>query len=703
MELGPFFQPNVVAVVGVSKDPRKVGHVVFSNLLSYPGGTVYGLNPRAEEVLGRPTYAQLQDLPAVPDLVVICVPAEQVPPIVRAAGRLGARAAVVISAGFEERGEEGARLARALGSAGRIAEVEIVGPNSLGIMDAHSGLSASIAASMPQPGGVALLSQSGALIPGLLDMAAARGIGLSKVISLGNKVDLDETETLEALAGDPDTEVIASYLEAIDDGARFIRKAAHITRRKPVVVLKGGTTAGGARAASTHTGSHASSEVAYDCAFRIAGILRADDIEELVDLVQALAWQPLPRGGRVAVLTNAGGVGTLGADAIESRGLTLAAFAPETRAALAAVLPPGSSTANPVDLLGDADADRVRRALELVVADPGVDAVMLLHTPQVLASTLELARAVTSVAAGLDKTLVTSFLGAATVAEAAAELQAHRVPCMPSPGRAAQALRVMADHRGWLDTPERSIRRIAVNTNKVRKVIKNYRRRGLEAINEQDSKTVLEAYGIDIPAGAFATSGPQAVAAAEKLGYPVVMKVVSKDVAHKSEIGGVRVDLRDAGQVEDAFDLMQLRIPRRVPGARVEGVLIEERRSVGREVILGMTRDPMFGPMLKFGLGGAYVEVLEDFTFHLAPITLDEAMAMLSSTKTFALLEGAAGERGVDVESIAACLQRIAQLGVDFPEIVELEINPLRVGQRRGDTVALDASITLEPLDQERP
>jgi acetyl coenzyme A synthetase (ADP forming)-like protein len=697
MDPRPFFEPAAVAVVGVSRDPGKVGHAVFRNLLTYEGGEVWGVNPSGEEVLGQATYLQLADLPGVPELIVLCVQAAQVPAIIRVAGRLGVRAAVVISAGFEERGEEGARLARELASAGRIAGVEIVGPNSLGIIDAHSGLSASIANALPLAGDVALISQSGALLNGLIDMASARGIGLSRVVSMGNKVDLDETEILEALARDPRTRVVAGYLEAIVDGARFIRKAAHIAREKPVVVLKGGTTVGGARAASTHTGREASSEVAYDCAFRIAGIIRASGVEELIDLTQGLAWLPLPRGRRVAVLTNAGGVGTLGADALESRGLELAELSPDTREALAGSLPPGASTANPVDLLGDADAERVRRALELVVGDPGVDAVMVLHTPQVAAPSLDVARAIREVAAGCALPVVTCFLGAEAVVEAAQELQGHRVPHLPSPERAAQVLRALVDRRAWLDTPERSIRRIAVNTNKVRKIIKNHRRRGLERIGEQDAKAVLEAYGIDIPAGILATTARQAVSAAEKLGYPVVMKVVSPDLSSKSEVGGVRMGLTDARQVEDAFDLMQLRIPRRAPEARIDGVLVEEMRGDGRQVVLGMTRDPMFGPMLRFGLGGVFVEVLEDFTFHLAPITLDEAMQMLSSTKTFALLEGVGEERGVDVESIAACLQRIAQLGVDFPEIAELDINPLRVGQRRGDAVALDASISLTP------
>ncbi len=697
MNLQRFFSPRTVAVVGASADPGKVGYAVFHNLQSYRDGTVYGVNPRAEEIQGQPTWANLASLPEVPELIVVCIPAEGVPALIRSAGRLGVKAAVVISAGFEEAGDEGVRLGRELASAGRMAGVEIIGPNTLGIINARNGLNASIGGALPLPGEVALVSQSGALCTGLVDLATARNVGLSKVVSMGNKADLDETDYLEALSDDDDTLLIAGYLEAIEDGARFIRRASRIARKKPIILVKAGNTAAGARAASIHTGGRASTEVAYDCAFRIAGIVRASGIEDLFDLTQGLAWQPLPRGERVAVITNAGGAGTLGADAVESRGMELAELSQGTRDALAAFLPRGASDMNPVDLLGDADADRYSQALACVAADPGVDAVLVLHSPQVVAGPLEIARSIVSVVRDLDKPVLVNFLGAGSVAEAAAHLQACRVPHYTSPERAAQTLRAMADHRAWLAAPERTIRRIPVNTNKVRKIIKNYRRQGLQDMREQDAKAVLEAYGIAIPSGAFATSAEQAVAAADKLGYPAVMKVVAREVTLKREVGGVRAGLGNAREVEDAFDLMQLRIPRRVPGAHIEGVLIEETHGEGREVILGMTRDPMFGPMLKFGLGGVYVEVLEDFTFHLAPITLAEAMEMLSSTKTFALLEGVRGQQGVDVESIAACLQRIAQLGVDFPEIAELEINPLRVGQRRGDTVALDASITLSP------
>ena len=695
MELQPFFSPRSIAVVGVSRDPDKVGHVVFRNLLKYPG-PVFAVTPKKGELLGQPTYPDLESLPETPDLVVVCIPSRYIPDLIRTCGRLNIPAAVVISAGFKETGEAGRALEQELASAARSGGVEIVGPNVLGIMSAHSGLNASFGDTLPDPGEIAMISQSGALCTGMLDWAASNRIGFSKVVSMGNKADIDESDLLEAFADDPETKVIVGYLESIEDGTRFIRNASRITRDKPVILIKAGNTAAGARAASSHTGSLAGAEAAYDCAFRISGIVRAGSVEELFDLAQAFAWQPLPTGRRVVVITNAGGAGILAADAIESRGMKLAELSDETKSKLQAFLPAAASVANPVDVLGDAGADRYRQALELLADSPEVDAVVVLLSPQAMTLPLDIAKEVVTAAEGSRKPVLASFLGADAVQEAALHMRDHRVPHYPSPERAAAVLDSMIRRRDWLNAPSRSIRRVSANVNKVKKLIKNHRMRGLQRITEIDAKAIFEAYGIRTPEGVLARSPDEAVAAARRIGFPVVMKVVSQDVVHKSDVGGVRVNLTSVESVEDAYDLMNLRIPTRVPGAELDGVLIEEMKTgFGREVILGMTRDPMFGPMLMFGLGGIYVEVLKDVTFHLAPLTLDEAMEMLRATRTFALLEGVRGQKGVDIEAIAEALQRIAQLCVDFPEISELDINPLRVGTTSGDTVALDARITL--------
>ncbi len=699
MNFQAFFSPRSVAVVGVSRDPDKVGHVVFRNLLEYEGGEVWGVNPTGEEILGRKTFPSIDALPGAPELLVVCIPAPLIPNLIQKAGMLGTHAAVVISAGFKEVGEEGRELERKLSTAARTAGVEIIGPNVLGIINTRNRLNASFAACLPLAGDIAMVSQSGALATGLLDSASSNRIGFSKVISMGNKADLDENDFLAGLAVDPDTRVVTGYLESIEDGTRFIRLASRIGREKPIILVKAGNTAAGARAASSHTGSLAGAEVAYDCAFRISGIIRAHSIEDLFDLAQAFAYQPLPAGRRVVIVTNAGGAGILAADAVEDAGMALSALTDETRQALKEILPGAASVQNPVDVLGDATAERYRRSLDVIARDPGVDAMVVLLSPQAMTRPREIAEEVVAASATLGKPVLACFLGADAVAEGVRTLQAARIPHYPSPERAVAALAVMQKYRDWLESPQRAIRRVTANPNKVKKILKNYRNLGRKRITELDAKDILEAYGIPIPQGGLATDGEQAVSIAEKVGYPVVMKIMSQDVVHKSDVGGVRVGLQTPAQVHDAFDLMYLRIPKKVPGARLDGVLVEEMSTGGREVILGMTRDPKFGPMLMFGLGGIYVEVLKDVTFHLAPLTIEEAMEMLSATKTFALLQGVRGQQGVDVYAIAECLQRIAQLGVDFPEIQEMDINPLRVGFTRGDTVALDARITLSSTD----
>jgi acetyltransferase len=700
MNLGSFFSPKVVAVIGVSSDPDKVGYGVFRNMLGYRGGTVYGVNPKATEILGRQIFPDLESLPEPPELVVVCIPAKAIPDCMRRCVRLGVKGAVVISAGFKETGEAGRVLEQEVASIARSGGIEIVGPNVLGILGPANGLNASFAADLPAASDIAMISQSGALCTGMLDWASSNHVGFSKVISMGNKADLDENDFIEALADDPETSVMIGYLESINEGGRFIQTVRRVARKKPVILLKAGNSQAGAQAASSHTGSMAGATVAYDCAFRIAGVTRARGIEDLFDLAQAFSYQPLPSGRRTAVITNAGGAGILCADAVEEKNMVFAVLEDATKEQLRSFLPAAANVNNPVDVLGDAPADRYRKTLAVVGRDPGVDCLVVLLSPQSMTDPVAIAREIIEASHTLGKPVMASFLGDHNIREAVGLLQENRVPHYPSPERAVEALRCMAEYREWRDRPERVIRRVPANINKVKKIIKNYRQRGQLKITEQDAKAVFQAYGFGIPEGFLATTAEQAVTAAERLGYPVVMKVVSQDVVHKSDAGGVRVGVKSPREVEDAFDLMMLRIPRRVPGARVDGVLVEEMRAGGREVILGMTRDPQFGPMLMFGLGGIYVEVMKDVAFHLAPLTQEEAMEMLAGTKTYKLLTGVRGQQGVDIDAVAIGLQRIAQLVVDFPEIQELDINPLSVGFKRGDTVALDARIALIPLSK---
>jgi len=520
-------------------------------------------------------------------------------------------------------------------------------------------------------------------------------LGLSKMISMGNKADLSETDFIEALADDPDTRVIVGYLESVAAGDAFIRAAEAAASRKPVVLFKAGVTAAGGRAASSHTGSLAGADVGYAAAFRRAGVVRAAQFESLFDIATAFDMQPVPAGDRIAVVTNAGGPGIMAADAIELSGLRMAALASDTADRLRRVLPPAASVANPVDVLGDADAARYGEAVDAVLRDEGVDAVVVILTPQAMTDAVATAGAIQAAAGVAKKPILVSFMGGNDVRAGREALTEARLPDYPAPERAVAAVHAMCEYSAWLRRPPRIVTRIAVNRPRVERIIHRHLRTGELQVGEAAAKEILRAYSFTIPRGGLAGSADEAVEVAERIGYPVAMKVASPDIIHKSDIGGVRLHLASADAVRDAYDLMMMRVRHKAPTARLGDVYVEQMCGRGREVILGMTRDPQFGPMLMFGLGGIFVEVMKDVAFHLAPITRDEAMQMLRSTKSYSLLCGARGQSSVDIGAIAEALQRISQLVTDFPEIQEMDINPFIVAEVGRPSVAADARITL--------
>jgi acetyltransferase len=521
-------------------------------------------------------------------------------------------------------------------------------------------------------------------------------MGLATLISIGNKADLDETDVLAAFADDERTKVIVGYLESIGSGDEFIRAAESVAAVKPVVILKAGTTSAGSKAASSHTGALAGADIAYGAAFKRAGIIRADTFESLFDFAAALAMQPLPKGDRVAIITNAGGPGIMTADAVETSGMKVASLHPDVAEGLREKLPAAASVGNPIDVLGDADPERYAMAVEAAQADPSVDAVIVILTPQAMTKPLETARAIAARANG-EKPVLASFMGGADVLPGRDELVAANLPDYPSPERAVAALKAMRDYASWRLRPPRIVTRFPVNRRRVERIISRQLRTGRLYIGEAKAKDILRAYDFIVPDGRLVSTVEEAVEAAPRIGYPLAMKIVSPDIIHKSDVGGVKLNLSSAQDVADAFELMMLRIGRTVPDAFLEGVYLEHMVPKGREVILGMTRDPQFGPMLMFGLGGIFVEVMKDVTFHLAPITSAEAMSMLMGTRSYKLLEGVRGEQGVNLGAIGEALQRISQLVTDFPQIAELDINPFIVGKMGEDSVAADARIQLTP------
>ena len=693
--LESLLNPKSIAIVGASRTKGRVGHEIVANLIEAGfEGPILPVNPSATEVLGRPCFPSVVKAGAMVDLSVIAVPTAGVKAAVEDSIEAGARAIIVITAGFKETGAAGAALEADIARLCAARGVRLLGPNCLGLINTHHKMNASFARQMPLPGGISVLSQSGALCTAILDWAAGRHLGLAKLISLGNKADLTEIQFLQALAADEQTRVIVGYLESIDSGDAFIKAAEATTSRKPVVVFKAGVTQAGVRAASSHTGSLAGADTAYGAAFRRAGIVRAETYEAMFDYAMALAMQPLPRGHRVAVITNAGGPGIMAADAIEQSGMSITTLGSGTATALRSKLPAAASVANPIDVLGDADPERYVMAVNAALDDPAVDAVVVILTPQAMTRPAETARAIAKCARG-DKPILASFMGGADVMPGREELVAASLPDYTSPERAIAALKAMCDYADWLARPPRLVTRFPVNRRRVERIIGRHLKTRVLQVGEADAKEILAAYGFGVPPGRPAATVEEALDAAAKIGFPVAMKIVSPDVIHKSDIGGVRLNLDSDQGVRDAFDLMMLRVRERAPNARIEGVYVEKMSARGREVILGMTRDPQFGPMLMFGLGGIFVEVMKDVTFHIAPITEAEARQMLESTRSFAVLKGVRGQRSVDLDTIALTLQRISQLVTDFPEIKEMDINPFIVGEIGTESIAADARITL--------
>ena len=694
--LNRFFNPNAVAVVGASSKPGKVGHAILRNLASSGfQGPIYPVNPHADEILGLKCHRSVVEIEGPVDLAVVVVPAPAVVPVMEECGEKGIGGAVVISAGFKEAGPEGLAREHDLGEVARKLGIRVVGPNCLGVMSTGSGLNATFAAGMPNRGNVSLMSQSGALATAIIDWSIQQGIGYSKFVSFGNGVDVGVVDLLRAWEDDEETTVIVAYIEGLPNGPEFIEVARRVSLKKPVIVVKSGSTQAGARAVSSHTGSLAGSEHAYNAAFLQSGVIRAHSMEELFDLAVAFAYQGPPRGRSVGIVTNAGGPGIMATDAADRAGLRLASLEQETVQALREKLPEAANFYNPVDVLGDADAERYRYAAEHLLRDENVDGVIAVLTPQAMTRAKEVAEEVASVATGSKKPVLACFMGGGAMEEAVDVLNDSRVPVYPYPERAVQALARMAEYQEWLEEPPDEYIRVVPYTGGVRRVFEAARVEGRLDLGEVEAREVLKAYGLRVPESEVARSGEEAAEHAEKIGFPVVMKIVSPDILHKSDIGGVRVGIRDRQEATDAYDLMMLRVRRFMPDADLRGVLVQEMIQGGREVIIGSTRDPQFGPLVMFGLGGIYVEVLKDVSFRVAPVGERHARRMVDEIRSAALLRGARGEKGSDIEAIVNTVLVVSQLVTDFPEILEMDINPLKVGEVGEGAVAVDARITI--------
>jgi acetyl coenzyme A synthetase (ADP forming)-like protein len=698
--LAPFFEPRAVAVIGASRDPSKIGGSVLANLRSagFPG-RVIPVNARAETVQGLAAFRSLLTVDGPVDLAVITVPAPAVLATLKECVSKGVGGAVVISAGFRESGEEGRQREAELRCWLADQPLRVMGPNCLGWIRPSGRLNVTFAPGMPEPGGIAFISHSGALAVAILDWARERRMGFSLFASLGNQADLNESDLLAAAAEDPETRVIAAYIEGVADGRRFFAALRDAAAVKPVVLLKTGRSAEGARAVSSHTGALAGSDRAFDAAVRQAGAVRVASVEELFDLARGLESQPLPRGRRLLVVTNGGGLGIVSTDAAREAGLEVAPLDEPVRARLAAVLPPTASLVNPVDLVGDADAARYSHALH-AVGGASADSALIVLTAQAATDSPGVARAVIGATRGWTVPLVAAFVGGARVAPGARALEEAGIPCYPFPEPAVRTLAGMAL------LAERRRRHPEIGASPAapgvaERWLAGIRADGPGTLGLLEIAPLLDAYGIRCAAGRIAATPEEASRVARSVGFPVALKVVSPDISHKTEVGGVRLGLRSAEEVAAAAADMLERVRAARPKAAITGLLVQPMAAPGKELLLGMVRDPQFGPLVMVGFGGIYVEVLKDTATRLAPVPRAEADAMLDELRMAPLLDGVRGEAPVNRAALVDTICRFAWLASDLPELAELEINPLVAGPE--GSVAVDARGRVAPVPAGAP
>lgn len=699
--LDRIFHPQRVAIVGASGSAGTVGYSVLRNMIDANfGGVVYPVNPKRESVQGIQSYPDIASLPRTPDLAVVCTPAPTVPGLVRQCGEAGIRGLVILSAGFKEIGADGRALeAEVQAEAGKFDGMRIIGPNCLGIIVPRIGMNATFAAGTPRDGSVAFISQSGALCTSVLDWAVEEGIGFSYFVSVGNMLDVDFGDLIDHFGQDERTRSIILYIESITQAREFMSAARAFARSKPILVYKAGRFAESAKAASSHTGALAGEDAVYDAAFRRAGMVRVYEIGDIFDSAELLARIRPPLGARLAIVTNAGGPGVMATDALIARHGKLAELSPQTMDKLNATLPKFWSHGNPVDVLGDASPERYGTALKILLADPNVDAVLAVLAPQAVTDPTTTARLVSEIANEAGKPVLAAWMGGRLMREGVQLLNRAGVPTYATPDQAVQAFMHLVDYGRNLEllyeTPREIPVRFPLDRSKIRDQVSSLLSRA-DILSEADSKALLSAYGIPVTIPQPARSAEEAVAAAEQVGYPVVLKILSPDITHKTDVGGVIVGLRDGDEVRRAYGEMLKTVRERKPDARLEGATVQRmvRSEGGFEVLVGAKVDPTFGATIMVGMGGIAAEVYRDTALGLPPLSERLTRRMLESLRSWPLLRGYRGRPGVDLDRLIETIMRVSYLIADHPEIRELDINPLVVSS--DDLVAIDARVIVD-------
>ncbi len=692
--LKPFFRPKGVVVVGASTKASKLGYGVARNLVNSGfDGEINFVSQKAGNLFGRPIYTNLEEVPDPVDLAVLIVPAPGVCNALENCKKRGIHAAIVVSSGFRETGQEGAKLEIELMRIAENANIRILGPNCIGLLDTHFPLDTTfLPPPMPFAGDVAFISQSGAICAAIIDWSRGQGFGFSRLISLGNQVDVNETDMMSAVVEDEYTRVLTLYIESVRDGRRFVEEALRISKQKPIIALKVGRFTSGQKAASSHTGALAGQDIAYQAAFKKTGIFRASTSEEMFDWASALACCPLPVGRRIAVLTNAGGPGVIAADALESYGLLLADLQPGTTSQLNALLPDAAGLNNPVDMLASASPQVYAKCLTSLLDDPGVDGVLVILPPPPMHTAEDVADELIPIIHDSTKPVVIALMGEHLIKEASVHFRSARVAEYRFPERAASALSVLVRRADYLNRIDFDMKRFPdLDVLQGRELLKNV---PSDSWLDQDTTGLLmKIYGIPVPEVKLATNANQAGMFAEKLGLPVVLKIASPDIQHKSDAGGILLNVKTFEEVEIGFNLMIESVKSSAPGARLTGIHIQQMVKDGQDVIVGCIRDAQFGPLLMFGSGGIEVEGLKDVEFCLTPLMDNEADLFINATWAGRKLHGYRNIPQGDVSAVIEILQRLSFLVNDIPEISEIEINPLRVF--KFGAIALDVRVKL--------
>ena len=677
--LESFFNPKSIAVIGASNKPGKVGNDVMINLVKSYKGKIYPINTNNEVIEGLKTLPTIADLPEVPELAIIVIPAKFVPEVLEECGKVGCPNVIIITAGFKEApGKSGAELEKKLAEIKKKYGMRILGPNCLGYINTSVPINASFARSFSKKGSLAFISQSGALGTAVLDMAAAQQIGLSYFVSIGNKVDINEIDMFEYLAGHKKTKAIMAYLENIVDGEKFINVSRRITKKKPIILLKSGRTEKGSAAVSSHTGSLAGSEQAYSAAFRQAGIIEVDDVEDFFDFAKAFSLQQLPEGNRVAIVTNAGGPGILVTDLLPRYGLELAGLSDITVKELADNCPSCANIHNPIDILGDAEADRYKIGLNTAIIDPNVDCVIVVLTPQKMTQIKETAELVGQLNKKTKKTIIACFMGEKEIAKNFSIFKKYSLPCYNYPLQAVKVLGKMLEYKKWKDEklvePEKNkLIGEAGAISSAKKILSG------SAMTESEAREILSGFDFPLHKAKTVKNKAEAIEFAESSKcYPVALKVVSAQIVHKSDVGGVKLNIKNSEELGQAIDEMIKAISVNQSEAVIEGFLVGEMIS-GKEIILGMKRDPQFGTVIMCGMGGIYTEAFKDLAFGIASLTRSDARKMVESLKVYTLLKGVRGEPACDIEALINLIMKFADFSLLFPQIKEIDFNPVMV------------------------